>query len=84
MQLNTALVRLGEGYDLALVANSHAPDDEVNLSIAAFDSRGLAAAAQAGARFAEGSRNRQRHVVAMGLCYSHGSDRVGRSDRLSD
>jgi len=43
-RLNTALVRLGEGYDIALVSDSLAPADVVGLCISAFDSRGVPAA----------------------------------------
>lgn len=39
--LNTCVVRLAEGYDIALVANTGPPVDVVNISAAAFDSRGL-------------------------------------------
>jgi len=40
-QLNTVIVRLSEGYDIALVMNSDAPVDATTLSFGAFDSRGL-------------------------------------------
>ena len=36
-QLNTCLVRLGEGYDIALIANSQAPVDVVSQCVAAFE-----------------------------------------------
>lgn len=39
--LNTCIVRLAEGYDIALVANTQPPADVVNLCAGAFDSRGL-------------------------------------------
>jgi uncharacterized protein (TIGR03437 family) len=39
--VNTCLVRLAEGYDIALVANSQPPIDVVNICAGAFDSRGL-------------------------------------------
>ena len=39
--LNTCVVRLAEGYDIALVANSQPPTDVVNICARAFDSRGL-------------------------------------------
>ena len=39
--LNTCVVRLAEGYDIALVANTQAPLDVVNICAGAFDSRGL-------------------------------------------
>ncbi|MGA2134637.1 MAG: serine hydrolase [Bryobacteraceae bacterium] len=42
-RLNTALVRLGEGYDIALLSDSIAPSDVVNLCISAFESRGIPA-----------------------------------------
>lgn len=43
-QLNTCIVRLGEGYDIALVTNSQPPADVVSLAIGAFESRSLPAA----------------------------------------
>jgi len=43
-RLNTCIMRLGEGYDIALVSNSIAPVDVTSLCIGAFQSRGLAAA----------------------------------------
>ncbi|HEY1754035.1 MAG TPA: serine hydrolase [Bryobacteraceae bacterium] len=39
--LNTCIVRLAEGYDIALVANTQPPIDVVNICAGAFDSRGL-------------------------------------------
>jgi uncharacterized protein (TIGR03437 family) len=39
--VNTCVVRLAEGYDIALVANSQPPVDVVNICASAFDSRGL-------------------------------------------
>jgi uncharacterized protein (TIGR03437 family) len=39
--LNTCIVRLAEGYDIALVANTLPPIDVVNICASAFDSRGL-------------------------------------------
>ncbi len=39
--LNTCIVRLAEGYDIALVANTQPPLDVVNICAGAFDSRGL-------------------------------------------
>jgi uncharacterized protein (TIGR03437 family) len=39
--LNTCVVRLAEGYDIALVANTQPPTDVVNICARAFDSRGL-------------------------------------------
>lgn len=39
--LNTCIIRFTEGYDIALVANTHAPADVVSICSAAFDSRGL-------------------------------------------
>ena len=39
--LNTCIVRLAEGYDIALVANTQPPVDVVNICAGAFDSRGL-------------------------------------------
>ena len=45
-QLNTCLVRLAEGYDIALIANSEAPLDVVTQCIDAFDSRGVPLAAE--------------------------------------
>ena len=39
--LNTCIVRLAEGYDIALVVNTQPPIDVVNLCSQAFDSRGL-------------------------------------------
>lgn len=39
--VNTCVVRLAEGYDIALVANSQPPIDVVNICASAFDSRGL-------------------------------------------
>ncbi len=41
--LNTCIVRLAEGYDIALVANTQPPIDVVNICAGAFDSRGLLA-----------------------------------------
>jgi uncharacterized protein (TIGR03437 family) len=38
---NTVIVRLAEGYDIAMVANSTAPVDVLNICAGAFDSRGL-------------------------------------------
>jgi len=38
--LNTCIIRFPEGYDIALVANSHAPVDVVDICCRAFDSRG--------------------------------------------
>jgi len=43
-RLNTCIMHLGEGYDIALVSNSIAPADVTTLCIGAFESRGLAAA----------------------------------------
>jgi uncharacterized protein (TIGR03437 family) len=42
-RLNTCIMHLGEGYDIALVSNSIAPADVVTLCIGAFESRGVAA-----------------------------------------
>ncbi len=39
--LNTCIVRLAEGYDIALVANTQPPIDVVSICAEAFDSRGL-------------------------------------------
>jgi uncharacterized protein (TIGR03437 family) len=39
--LNTCVVRLAEGYDIALVANTQPPIDVVSICAGAFDSRGL-------------------------------------------
>jgi uncharacterized protein (TIGR03437 family) len=39
--LNTCIVRLAEGYDIALVANTQPPVDVVSICADAFDSRGL-------------------------------------------
>jgi uncharacterized protein (TIGR03437 family) len=39
--VNTCIIRFPEGYDIALVANSHAPEDVVNICSQAFGSRGL-------------------------------------------
>jgi uncharacterized protein (TIGR03437 family) len=41
--LNTAIVRLAQGYDIALVANTQPPVDVLDICAAAFDSRGLLA-----------------------------------------
>ena len=43
-RLNTCIMHLGEGYDIALVSNSIAPADVTTLCIGAFEARGLAAA----------------------------------------
>lgn len=43
-RLNTAFMRLGEGYDIVLLSNSLAPVDVINLCQGAFDSRGVPAA----------------------------------------
>ena len=40
-QLNTCVVRLGEGYDVALIANSEGPIDVVTQVVNAFESRGV-------------------------------------------
>jgi len=42
-RLNTCIMRLGEGYDIALVSDSVAPVDVTTLCIGAFQSRGLPA-----------------------------------------
>jgi uncharacterized protein (TIGR03437 family) len=42
-RLNTCVIRLGEGYDIALVSDSVAPVDVTTLCIGAFQSRGLPA-----------------------------------------
>ena len=42
-RLNTCIMRLGEGYDIALVSDSVAPVDVTTLCIGAFESRGLPA-----------------------------------------
>jgi uncharacterized protein (TIGR03437 family) len=45
-QLNTCVVRLGEGYDVALIANSEGPIDVVTQCINAFESRGVPLASE--------------------------------------
>jgi uncharacterized protein (TIGR03437 family) len=42
--LNTCVMHLSEGYDIAVVSDSYAPQDVVPLCVGAFDSRGLPAA----------------------------------------
>ena len=45
-RLNTCVMHLGEGYDIALVSDSLAPADVTSLCQGAFDSRGLPISAQ--------------------------------------
>jgi uncharacterized protein (TIGR03437 family) len=47
-QLNTCVVRLGEGYDVALIANSEGPIDVVTQCVNAFESRGVPLASEPG------------------------------------